>query len=83
MTGASRVPFNDLARGTSAERSEIDAAIGRVLDRGWYALGPENEALEAELAAEVGTAHAVLVASGATRSSSRCRHSGRTRAPSS
>jgi dTDP-3-amino-2,3,6-trideoxy-4-keto-D-glucose/dTDP-3-amino-3,4,6-trideoxy-alpha-D-glucose/dTDP-2,6-dideoxy-D-kanosamine transaminase len=64
MTGTSRVPFNDLARGTSAERSEIDAAIGRVLDRGWYALGPENTALEAELAAEVGTTHAVLVASG-------------------
>ena len=64
MIVASRVPFNDLARGTSAERSEIDAAIGRVLDRGWYALGPENAALEEELAAEVGMAHAVLVASG-------------------
>lgn len=64
MTGTSRVPFNDLARGTSAERSEIDVAIGRVLDRGWYALGPENAALEEELAAEVGTADAVLVASG-------------------
>ena len=64
MIGTSRVPFNALARGTSAERSELDAAIGRVLDRGWYALGPENAALEEELAAEVGTAHAVLVASG-------------------
>ena len=64
MTSTNRVPFNALARGTSAERSELDAAIGRVLDRGWYALGPENAALEEELAAEVGTAHAVLVASG-------------------
>jgi len=64
MIGTSRLPFNDLARGTSAERSEIDAAIGRVLDRGWYVLGPENAALEEELAAEVGVADAVLVASG-------------------
>lgn len=64
MSATGRVPFNDLARGTSAERREIDAAIGRVLDRGWYALGPENAALEEELAAEVGTSDAVLVASG-------------------
>lgn len=64
MIGTTRVAFNDLARATSAERREIEAALGRVLDRGWYALGPENAALEEELAAEVGTTDAVLVASG-------------------
>ncbi len=64
MIGTTRVPFNDLARATSAERGEIDLAIGRVLDRGWYALGPENVALEEELATEVGATEAVLVASG-------------------
>lgn len=64
MIGTRLVPFNDLARGTTAERSEIDVAIRRVLDRGWYLLGPENAALEEELAAEVGTADAVLVGSG-------------------
>jgi len=64
MMHPQRVPFNDLARSTAAARGELDLAIGRVLDRGWYALGPENAALEEELAAEVGTTDAVLVASG-------------------
>lgn len=64
MIGTISVPFNDLARATSAERREIDVAIGRVLDRGWYALGPENAALEEELETAVGTTEAVLVASG-------------------
>ena len=38
------------------DRAAIDAAIARVLDRGWFILGPELEAFETELAAASGTA---------------------------
>ena len=58
------VPLNDLARGTAALRTEIDAAISRVLDSGWFVLGPEHDALETELADYLGVGAAVLVANG-------------------
>jgi dTDP-4-amino-4,6-dideoxygalactose transaminase len=45
-------------------KSEIDAAVGRVLASGRYVLGPEGEALEREIAAYVGAAHAVGCNSG-------------------
>ena len=45
-------------------RAEIDAAIARVLDAGWYILGAEVKAFENEFAACVGTEHALGVASG-------------------
>jgi dTDP-4-amino-4,6-dideoxygalactose transaminase len=54
-----RVPFNDLSR-----RPAPDAAVRRVLERGWYLHGPETEAFEREFAAWCGTGHAVGVASG-------------------
>ena len=56
------VPFLSLALGD--ERAAIDAAIARVLDRGWFILGPELEAFETELAAASGVSHAVGVATG-------------------
>jgi dTDP-3-amino-3,4,6-trideoxy-alpha-D-glucose transaminase len=46
-----KVPFNVLAPGVAAIRHEIDAAIARVLDRGWFLMGPELENFEAEFAA--------------------------------
>jgi dTDP-4-amino-4,6-dideoxygalactose transaminase len=58
------VPFADLGRGVAVARREIDAAIARVLDSGWYVLGAEGRAFEAELAAWLGAGHAVGVASG-------------------
>src|SRR5436189_3801802 len=58
------VPFGDLARSTAALRDEIDAAIARVLDRGWYILGEEGAEFETEFAAYCGSEHAVGVASG-------------------
>ena len=64
MATAVRVRFNDLARGTSSLRDEIAAAIGRVVDRGWFVLGAEGEAFEREFATVCGAAHAVGVASG-------------------
>jgi dTDP-4-amino-4,6-dideoxygalactose transaminase len=45
-------------------RSEIDAAIARVLQGGPYILGPEVEAFEAEWAKWSGVAHAVGCANG-------------------
>lgn len=58
------VPFNDLGRGTSALRTEIDEAIARVLSSGWYVLGPEHDALESELSDYLGAGDAVLVGNG-------------------
>jgi dTDP-4-amino-4,6-dideoxygalactose transaminase len=58
------VPFNDLARSTASVRPEIDAALARVLDRGWYVLGSEGEAFEEEFAECCGAANAVGVGSG-------------------
>ncbi len=63
MTSAP-VPFNDLKRGTESIRTELDAAIARVVSSGWFVLGPEHDALESELAAYVGTSHAINVGNG-------------------
>jgi dTDP-4-amino-4,6-dideoxygalactose transaminase len=45
-------------------RTEIDAAIHRVLESGWYILGREVEAFEHEFAAAMGATWAVGVANG-------------------
>ncbi|MBD3161152.1 MAG: erythromycin biosynthesis sensory transduction protein eryC1, partial [Candidatus Eisenbacteria bacterium] len=44
--------------------TEIDAAIARVVARGWFVLGSEVAAFEAAFARYCGTAHAVGVGSG-------------------
>lgn len=59
-----RIPLVDLAAQYGALRPEIEAAVRRVLESARYILGPEGEALEREVAAYCGTAHAVGVASG-------------------
>jgi dTDP-3-amino-3,4,6-trideoxy-alpha-D-glucose transaminase len=46
------------------DASAVDAAIRRVVARGWFILGPEVEAFEREFAAAVGAAHAVAVGNG-------------------
>lgn len=56
------LPLNDLGR--CEDRDELAAAIARVLDSGWYLLGPEGAAFEAELAGYVGANQAVALASG-------------------
>jgi len=58
------VPFVDFKARVTAVRGELEAALARVLDSGWFVLGPEGEAFERELAAACGAAHAVGVASG-------------------
>jgi dTDP-3-amino-3,4,6-trideoxy-alpha-D-glucose transaminase len=57
-----RVPFMSLVPGD--DHSAIKAAIDRVLTRGWFILGPEVEAFEAEFAAASGTSHAIGVGNG-------------------
>jgi dTDP-3-amino-3,4,6-trideoxy-alpha-D-glucose transaminase len=58
------IPFNQ-PRGAHTElAAELDAAIRRVLDSGWYILGREVEAFEAEFAAYHGVKHAVGAANG-------------------
>jgi len=47
-----------------ARRVEIDEAIQRVLESGWYILGREVEAFEQEFVAYLGARHAIGVASG-------------------
>ena len=58
------IPFLDLRAAYLELKPEIDAAIARVLDSGWYILGPEVEAFEAEWAAYCGASHAVGVGNG-------------------
>lgn len=54
----------DFAGHVASIRPELDAAIARVLDSGWFILGPEGEAFERELAAALGAKDAVAVANG-------------------
>jgi dTDP-4-amino-4,6-dideoxygalactose transaminase len=48
----------------AALRPELDAAVARVLDSGWFILGPEGEAFESELAAAFGARDAVGMGNG-------------------
>ncbi len=59
-----KVPFLDLKAATAELHSEIDQAIARVVDSGWYILGPEVAAFEKEFAEYCGADHAVGVGNG-------------------
>jgi len=58
------IPFLDLGAAYRELKPEIDAAVSRVLDSGWYVLGPEVEAFEAEWATYCEAEHAVGLANG-------------------
>jgi dTDP-3-amino-3,4,6-trideoxy-alpha-D-glucose transaminase len=58
------IDFNDLKPLHAGLADEIQAAVRRVFERGWYVLGPEVEAFEAAFARYHGVPHAVGVASG-------------------
>ena len=64
MTETLPVPINELKPKVAAHRAAIDRAIARVLDRGWFILGPEVDAFEKELAAAMGARDAVSVGNG-------------------
>lgn len=59
-----KIPFNDLRARYLAHQKEIDEAVQRVLAGGWYILGREVQAFEAEFAAYCGAAGCVGVNSG-------------------
>jgi len=50
--------------GYLAHKAEIDAAVQRVLESGWYILGEECSAFEQEFAAFVGVQHCIGVGNG-------------------
>lgn len=58
------IPFLDLKATYLELKDEIDAAVGRVLASGWYLLGGELEAFEAEYAVYTGARHCIGVANG-------------------
>lgn len=58
------LPFADPGAGYRALKPEIDAALSRALDSGWYILGKEGEAFEREFAEWLGLPHAVGCANG-------------------
>jgi dTDP-4-amino-4,6-dideoxygalactose transaminase len=58
------VPFVDFRARVAAHRRELDEAVARVLDSGWFILGPEGDAFERELAAALGAREAVAVGNG-------------------
>lgn len=58
------IPIYDPKPEIAALRSEIDAAINRVIDSGRFILGPEVEAFEKEVAEYLGVKHAIGLNSG-------------------
>jgi dTDP-4-amino-4,6-dideoxygalactose transaminase len=58
------VKFLDVKAGYLEVKAEADAAIARVLDSGWYLLGAELSAFEAEFASFVEAPHCVGVGNG-------------------
>ncbi len=58
------IPFVDLRAANAEVRAELDAAWQRVIASGWWVLGPEVEAFEAEFAAYCGATHCVGVGNG-------------------
>ncbi len=58
------IKFLDLHKINERFRGEMDAAVKRVLDSGWYLLGKEVEQFEADFAAYCGTKHCIGVANG-------------------
>ena len=58
------LPFLNLKTSYTTYQAEYDTAVARALASGWYILGPEVEAFEAEFAAYSHLRHAIGVASG-------------------
>ena len=62
MIARPRIPFMSLVPRDDAP--DVRAAIDRVIERGWFVLGPEVEAFEQEFAAASGASHAIGVGTG-------------------
>ena len=61
---ANKIAFLDLKAVNSQYQSEIESAIKKVIDSGWYILGKELEAFEKEFADYCGVKHCIGVANG-------------------
>ena len=61
---SAKIPLLDLVAQYQTIKSEIDTAIQRVLDSGWFILGQEVTSFEEEMADYLGVKYAVGVASG-------------------
>ncbi len=58
------IEYESLARSNAPFMADLEAAATRVIRGGWYVLGQEVGAFEAEFAAYVGTKHCIGVANG-------------------
>jgi len=58
------VPFLDLGRLHQSIRPQLDAAYHRVMDSGWFIMGPELEAFEAEFSQYCEVRHCIGVGNG-------------------
>lgn len=58
------IALNDLERELAPLRPDLDAALSRVVDSGWFALGEELEHFEREFAEFLGGGHVAGVANG-------------------
>ena len=59
-----KVPFLSLKDVTAMHGEEIQAAVKRVIDSGWYLQGKENEAFECNYADYIGTKYCIGCANG-------------------
>jgi len=64
LRASSPIPQASPGRDYRRNQAEIDLAVKRVLESGWYILGPEVGAFEAEYASYLGLREAIGVASG-------------------
>jgi dTDP-4-amino-4,6-dideoxygalactose transaminase len=60
------IPVIDLKRQYASMKGEIDEAVQRVMDSGWYSGGPEGKTFEQEYAAYCGVAHGVALGNGSS-----------------
>ena len=58
------IPFLDLGRLHQPIREQLDAAYHRVMDSGWFIMGPELEAFEVEFAQYCEVTHCIGVGNG-------------------
>ena len=60
----STIAINDLGRHTQPLQAKLNETIARVIESGWFVLGPEVAAFEQEFANYCGMSHCVSVANG-------------------
>jgi len=59
-----KIPFYDIGESYRKLKPEIDTAVKKVLEQGWYILGEEVKLFEEEYSEYVGTKHCIGVSNG-------------------